>query len=627
MPLEISEQIENTKKNPENQIEYFKTEYNIKISAIIEEKANTREWWVFSYIELENLATSSINHTLNNYNNKNIDIISDLPHFIPNSNNPEKPWNYELYKTILEKLCKKSEKDWKTLILGFSSMWWYDLLPKISEIIKELKSKHKNLIFIIWWADFNALPDKIFLDRVFEYGIDIVNIWWAWEFIDFFWNIWDDDKFYRDRNWLLRIETDKILAKNIVFEHKKNDIWEINPWKKIETTYFYNDVLKQLHFTINNNPCLNNCAYCANFIHSSTPFRDSDVDKAIIDLNNYLSQIDEKVYLALDNPNPLQFIDKFERFITNIDLAKVKQIWMFGDFMWIWNIRIYNKTIEIIENLLNKYPEILITINFWIDAIHHKNDWEFVWRTIWQKIAIEEKYQNWFRNFDDFFNRYKNNGRIFFPTNIIFHPNMDIFDYQERFNFLEKYNLEKNALWLFTLDPHPNTQLEKTHKWYYIPEYEAVNKIPSIKQSHPNLNLWWHFYLNSSLLDSYVFSNNTWIWYLFHEIISNWIDDEYNEEFKEKVFTTFLKWNIQKLEKYLKKSNSLIWRIKFKERKLNLKLIKEYIQNSIDYIDFVILRESYIVWINHDYKTEKLDKFISDLEEYKSKFIDLKWNI
>jgi len=48
-----------------------------------------------------------------------------------------------------------------------------------------------------------------------------------------------------------------------------------------------------LYFTIPNNPCLNNCSYCANFIHSNTPLKDDDVETAIKDFEIAISKIKE----------------------------------------------------------------------------------------------------------------------------------------------------------------------------------------------------------------------------------------------------------------------------------------------------------------------------------------------
>lgn len=608
-----------------NEISYFPTIYNLKISAIIEWTSNLKEWWNFSYLELNNLATNSINDKIENFDNPNIKIINDFPHFIPNQTSSNIPWMYELYKLNLEKICEYSTKNWNSLIIWFSSLWWYELLPKISEIIKNLKLKYDNLIFVIWWADFNALPDKIFTDRVFEYGIDIINIWGAYEFTSFIWNLWSKDKFYRDEKWLLKIESKKEIPKNIIFEHQKENIWEINPGKKIETTFFYDDVFRQLHFSINNNPCLNNCAYCANFIHSNTPLKDSDIDKAIQDFNNYISKIeDNEIYFTLDNPNPLQYIDKFERFVNSIDLSKIKQIWFFWDFMWMWNSRIYTRTLEIIDNLLKNNPNISITIHFWIDALHYENDWEFVWRTIWQKIAQEDKYKNAFKNFYDFFEKYNDNQKVFFPMNIIFHPNMDFYDYKERITFLNKYSLEKNQLWLFPLDPHPNTQIEKLHKWFYISEYEAVNLLPDIKNNHNQLNFWWHFFRHSNILDTYIFSNITWSWHIFNELVCKNFNEEIKKEFDEEIFYCFLKWSFQKLENHSKKTKNLIWRLKYKKRKKDIESIKFACENAIEYINFIITRENYIIEKNPDYLNEKMHRFFKEIYEYKEKLEKLK---
>jgi hypothetical protein len=54
---------------------------------------------------------------------------------------------------------------------------------------------------------------------------------------------------------------------------------------------------------------------------------DKDVDKSILQLNDILDTIDKNgLYLTINNPNPLQFTDKFFRFIDSINLSKVKNV-------------------------------------------------------------------------------------------------------------------------------------------------------------------------------------------------------------------------------------------------------------------------------------------------------------
>lgn len=619
-------EISESRSVSQSETDYFKSRFVISIQAIIWYFEPLKEWWEFFMLVTQNLATRSITDLLSSKVKQkyktNITVINDFPDIILARKKDDPNEVYNNYKVILENLCEECEKEWKVLVLGFSSLWWYELLPRLSEIIEALKCKYKNIVFIIWWADYNALPEKEFLDKTFSYWIDIVNIWWAEEFTDFFWWLNSQDTFYRDEKWNLRITTDKQIPWNLIFAHQKDSISTVIPWKKINTTFYYNDFKRELYFAINNNPCLNNCSYCANHIHDTIPLKDSDIDEAIKDYNNYTSWIDcNKIRLTIWNPNPLQYIDKFERFLNWIDLSNVKELAIFGDFMWMWNDKIYEKVIKLIDNLLEKYPNLSITTHFWIDAVHHKWDWEFVWRTIWLKIAEEPKYVAWFRNFDKFYEKYKSNNRVYIPFNVIFHPNMDLADYKERADIINKYKWKSNFQWLYSLIPHLNTKLEQDHKWFYIPEHKAIDVVDLIKnQNFRNLSYWWHFYLNSKLLDIFVLFQLTWLLYIFDDIIKSNINKWNNEIDFIKICT----WLWYKLEKDIEYESQ--WKIRRKNYK-RYKLIQEStikrISIIITLIEFMIYRENYICNSNPEYQNEQVNIFIQDLELLKKWFKEL----
>lgn len=624
----------------DNTVRYFKNEYNIKLFSVLLQTINSSDWLKFSYLDLWNLATESITKAIidvkNSWEWNNVWLVPGFPTFLINSNDKSIPNSYEIYKQFLEKMCEWSKRNWQTLILWFSSMWWYELLPKLSEIIKELKSKYNDLIFIIWWADFNVLPEKVFLDKVFDYGIDIVNIWWAFEFVQFFWKIPMEDSFYRDEAWLLRLKTNRDIPQNLIFQYNKDEIWDIIPWSKIETTSYYDELNKRLHFSINNNPCLNTCSYCVKSIQSSIPFKDSDLEKAIEDLNRYISSIknDGKFSLTLDNPNPMQYIDKFTIFLQRIDLSKIKEISFFWDFMWMWNEKVYNKVIVLIDELLDKRSNLYITVHFWIDALHYKNDWEFVWRAMWNKLASEQRYISWFEKFGSFQDKYRDNKRIYTPFNVIFHPKMELLDYRERIEFIDRYITEA-WIWKYALSPNPNTKIETEHSWFFMPIYEWINNQSKLIDFTKDINFWWYFYLNSSFLDCYLFSEYKWLWHLFDWVIDQYIEQILSKEnknldidFKKEIFLSFLKWDLQIIQREIKKINSLIWRLKnLKTRKEKLVRLNETVDFSIEYINFMIYRENYIWSINQEYQSDDLDELIKCLIEFREKYSKIKSNI
>lgn len=627
--LDISSEIREKTLENDSQIKYFQNQYVISIQAILWYFEPLRDWWDFFMVCTKNLATRSIEDELELKswkNNSNLLVIKDFPNIILWRRKNDIQEVYDNYGIILSKLCEQCEKEWETLILWFSSMWWFELLPKLSEIIRYLKSKYKNLVFIIWWADFNSLPEKDFLDKTFKYWIDIVNIWWANEFTEFFWSLDNDDNFFRDKKWNLQIKTDKQIPENLVFSHQKDNIWNIKQWEKIKTTFYFNEFKHELYFAINNNPCLNNCGYCANHIHDSTPLKDTDIDNAINDYNEYISWIDSnEIRLTIENPNPLQYIDKFERFLQNIDLSKIFELCIFGDFMWMWNDKVYEKVVNLIDNLLSKYPKLSITIHFWIDAIHHKWDWDFVWRTVWLKIAEEPKYTAWFRNFDKFYNKYLHNPRIHIPFNVIFHPNMDLEWYKERADIINKYRWKSNSLWLYSLSPHPNTRIEQDHKWFYIPEHKLIDVVNLINNHwFRNVSLWGHFYLNSKLLDLFVLFQLTWLLEIFDNIIKENINKGTNNiDFIEVCTWLWIKLDIE-LDKTKLFRNKIF---KFKETRLRKESTKKRTEIIINLLEFMIYRENYICSINPDYSTQEVKEFIKELITLKNAFIEFEKEI
>lgn len=607
--------------------------YMVSIHAILWYYENTMEWWRFFIIETANLATQSIadafRHRWDQWvKDTDIKIDTWFPQYILTDierDNPEVV--YLQYLEQLRKLCEHCKNESRTLILWFSSMGWYELLPRISMVIKQLKSEFKDLICVIGWSDFNALPEWEFLDRVFEYGIDIVNIWWAGEFVDFFWTLSTTDIIYRDDNEQLRIRTDRYVPDNLIFSHQKDKIGEVLAWKKINTTSYYDDLHRALHFSINNNPCLNNCGYCANHIHASIPLTHIDIVNAIQDCNAYISQVEDDVFsLMIDNPNPTQYVDKFEHFLGNLDLTKVREIWFFGDFMGMGNKRTFDRIIKIIDTLLQRWPNLHITIHFWIDALHHKNDGEFIGRTVWLKIAEEPKYRSGISSFEKFIQRYDDNPRVHTPFNMIYHPNMELADYEERQKFISQYNQNSQVL-QYTLVPHPNTQIEKTHQWYYIPESEIISIVDLLRPEFQNLNYWWYFYRNSFLLDCFVFSKQVWLDKIFQGITGSQFTIEDMNEFKEQIFFSFLKWCQQQSKNLLRNANSIAWRIKFRKRRETIKQIILRVDFTLRYIDFALYRENYITKINPSYQTKQLDDFLQGLGVYRQKFIELRTSI
>ncbi|EKE27363.1 MAG: hypothetical protein ACD_3C00220G0004 [uncultured bacterium (gcode 4)] len=576
------------------------------------------EWNEICVLELWSLVTKSIMEALDakrkKWEDKTLWLAEcDYPIILdPDWDDPEVI--YGLYRKKLENFCENAASEWMSPILGFSFIWAYWELPRFSKIIKEMKAKYPKLICIIGWTDFRTIPEKTFLDKIFGYWMDIVNIWWASEFIDFFWDISKSDVFYRDENWLLRLKTERNFPQNLVFEYQKDEMIEVRPWEDIKTSSYYSRLNKAMHFSIRNNPCLNNCSYCATYLHKPTPLSEKDLEDSIADCNRYLSLIEEtEISLRINNPNPMQYIDKFTKFLMSLDLSKGANVNFFWDFMWMANPKIYEKTVKLIDDMLEKWPNLEIFIRFWIDALHAKDDWEFLWRTIWSNIAKEEKYESWFKALSDFHKRYegKRVGCIF---NLIMHPNMKLEDYKEKFEFATKY---KNVpMWAFPLVAHFNTQIERDHRWFYIPEYETAD-IPLL-----DFNTWWHLYLNSRYLDCYVFLKNTWSQFFFSAFLDffNSIEDENKDE---NIFYYFMVWHYWELRELVKEHNSIkLLFYKGKREKIRKELDK-LLDFTFRYLEFMKIRENYIIGINPGYRTEKFDELFGLIEENLLEFKEL----
>ncbi|MDD2907569.1 MAG: hypothetical protein PHH98_02915 [Candidatus Gracilibacteria bacterium] len=580
-------------------------------------------------IETGNTASETImNYVIENARDENskkiLGVIEGFNKIILDKNkisiNPES--TFEQYEKSLEQLLEYTNSENRTLILGFSSMGGYELLPRLSKIIKKLKEKNPNIIFIMGGADFNAIPDKKFLDQVFdEYGIDIVNIGGAKEFSEFLGGINESDLFFRDENGNIGVKSDREIPKSLIFKSKKDNTNEIKAGTKLNSKDYYNPLTRMLYFTIPNNPCLNNCSYCANFIHSNTPLKDHDIETAIKEYEIAISKIEEdKFGIELGNPNPMQYIDKFENFIQNIDLSRVIEFGFFGDFMGISNDKLLEKTCNIIDYLNKKYPELKITIHFGVDALHHKGDGEFLGRSQGHKIIEEPKYIASLKNFDKLFERYKNNPNIGIPFNLIFHPNLEINGYKDRFEFTQKYVRNKTGAGLFPLVPHPNSKIEQDHKGYYIPEYEAINGIDLTK--YANINYWGYFYLNSKLLDIFTFLRTAGIIDIFYQFIFS--KSEKNEEVEIDDFEKIITIVGKKIEQNLDKLNSFRSKILFIRRKKQLKNLEITIDKIIDYLNFIIYRENYIKEINPSYNSEESVNFIESISWLKNKFEEIK---
>ena len=610
---------------------YFSDSYLLDIYSLVWDFLPYERAGKFAYaLELWSIATKSITFQLKQLieeiGNKSLSIIEWVDYILDELQQDHSYWStFEQFKDYLIKIVEHAKSENKTLILGFSSIWSYILLQELFAIIPKLKNIYPNIVFVIWGSDFNDISDERFLDIIFEWWIDIINVWWWAEFVDFIWNIWARDRFYRDEKGLLVLETQKNIPKNLIFWSSNKDLSKVEKWSKIDLISYYDKLMYILHFSIKNSSCLNSCYYCANYIHSGElALRDLDIEESISSFNQAISSInDEDFSVAIDTPNPLQYIDRFYKFIQNINLDKVTNLWFFADFIWLWDDKKFNKLLIIVEYLKNKYPNIVLNIAFALDAIHEKWDGDYIWRTNWKRLASQEKISLWLSKFSEFIGKYWDDENVNISYNLIFHPNMDLWDYLERFKLMEI--LDNYTVWAYALVPQINTKISEDHKWYYLPEYELINYINAkeLLKHIQEPSYWWYFYNKSCLLDAYLYTRVLGINPIFQEMLSSETNgfDVLLKENKNKILLIFLELGLQKLVIFINDLENGEFSLCEGE---NLQDIKNIIMNkikfSVYYIDFILKREKYIMENNSDYNDPDMGIFLQDLKEMKLKF-------
>ncbi len=595
----------------------FPTSYLFDLYSLTWEYKELEQGKETYVLSLDSLATNSIISNLQQkIKNDSFKIINRDFLYIGDT----KKEKYESYEHIFSKIQKillmnieKAKKQGKTLIIWFSSLWAYDLLENLKETICLIKEKYPNTIFTIWWSDYNELTDQTFLERTLDWWIDLINIWWAEEFIDFITNLNKNDIFYRAKDWKLKLETNKDIAQNILLSWQLWNTSNIIPWKKIETTYDFDLLEWAFHFMIKNSECLNSCSYCSNYLHSDrTPLRNKDIEESITKFNKYIKKVeketDEKLAIMINNPNPFQYIDKFFTFLQWIDLSNARTIVFFGDFTGLSNINKYNKVILIINYLRKTYPELEVRIGFSFDAIEEKGDADYIGRTNWTKISKQQELINWFKRFENLNKIYLNDEKVTLPYNTILHPNLSVEQFKNRsliINKLWEYN--KGEPKTYTLEPMINTKISKEKKWYFIPPYDvAKNRIARDLYAETiwNISTWGYYYKNSALLDIFEFSRDMWLIWNFIDLVENKTEEikNYINNNKLDLLNTFLYWWLEKI-----KHNPL--------------MLENNIEYWLKYIEYFLYREEYIFKNNPNYCSKwEYKKIISLLNNMKKEY-------
>jgi len=627
------------KNSWKEKINYLQNKYAIALLAITWKYYKNKDWLHF-VIENTSMATSSIIYWLDKEiiknNNDNVEIHHNSGLFVFNkvdiSNSDITFGNYE---KMIQEICTKYKEENKTVFIWFSSLWWFKLMPRVWNVIKNLKEKNDNVIFVIWWADYNWHTDKELLETTLEYWFDLINIWWAKEFIEFISKLDNKNSFYRDKKQVLHFTDEDSIPKNIITQKNLNSE-DSTIWNKVFIPFHIDYWHLTFDFTINDNPCLNKCWYCALVNEQGNNCKKTyDLKKTISEFNTSIKIAKKHIrktrankntmikHIWISWANPFQQIHKYSKFLLNIDLKWIHQIDQFGDFIWMWNENNYNIIIDTLEKLLEKRPKLTIFMRFWIDALHEKWDWDFIERTHFNKIASEEKLQKWLKNFDRFYNRFKDNKRIKFDFNLLFHPNLNVKDFIERLDFFKQYIIKKESSG-WTLIPHLNTKIWNKYRWFYIPEHEIVKKFDFIKWKVKEANLWGLDFKNSELLDIYEISAELGFSKEVFKDLSKCLDDEEFESLPESEKAKFVKESpfIQTLRYY---TNDIKIHIKNKNKKIIYAI--PYIEYLIEYINIMIYRENYIIKVNPNYKSDYVVSTLTKLKKTKSTLIKVKKDI
>lgn len=228
---------------------------------------------------------------------------------------------------------KDAHEKWQTYILCFSFLWHCYSYNKIFDIVKNIKENYDNVIVVWWWVEFNKIDDPLFIEMFFDNWFDYINIWWEIQFCNWIWNLGDQDNFLRSNDWMLIYKWKGLKPNNVISKGWMNDynweIWKFSDWNNI----YYSKSRRIVLFWFNKYSCLNNCFYCSPVLSwTSQPLLKCDIDKSIIDYNEFANWVTEKYSLTITHPNPFQNFNLFADFLRSIDLSRCYQISFFWDY-------------------------------------------------------------------------------------------------------------------------------------------------------------------------------------------------------------------------------------------------------------------------------------------------------
>lgn len=586
----------------------FPTHYAVKFYSIFKWEINLKDgvlWKIEPYYIWTQTLIGFLNNQLNNNKNKLIRLL-DIDKF---HRNELEVWDtlesaIENFINGVKEVVENTNSKWETLILWFSIFDDGIQLDTISKLIKEIKRKYKNVIFVWWGPSFTKWVSKEHLNYYFNKWIDIINIWWWKEFIEFISSLSENEYFYLDENNNVRFKWNRVIPWNIVFNSTENKNIE-SSWTEIEPEWYFDAVFNKFYFPMKDSDCLNVCHFCSIDLQWSK-LTSLSIKNNSDKLNWYLEKIEKKwIWLSFRTPNPLQQLNKFIEIVKSINFSKVKTISLFWDFIGLQNDKNLSKLKELLYYFKNNYPNIKIGIAYWIDSLDYKNDWEFIGKWIWKITAQQKHYDRALSNLDELIIFAKEIWNFSISANLIFHPALDVDQFIKKLEYARNVENRKfvSGVTFHHLIPFHNTILERGNVWNYIPKIIADEilwtKFLEVSWEYP---VWGHFYRNSRYLDlMYFFIKFGWEKWIskFEKILKNQSLITFLES-KNRLFSYYVyiqtKFMINDLLELGKNT-------KLDDHEQYPKLVRTYFTMLKTSLVFILNRERYLMSINPSYSS------------------------
>lgn len=584
----------NSKNNIENKERILEQDYDILfINWIVNRIENATFSW-----DLKNETIRTFNFTIDKQLKKYPDKIVNILELKKTKRTSIFSNDYLIKNTIksLKKTINKSLNKNKTLILWITI--WDEWLPLVKEILEQLRTVSDNLVIVWWWPSLKKY-DKDFSETLFEQWFDLLNIWWWKEFVDMVWELNSKKlSFKREAGWKLDFDWE-FNYENIIFSNSNTFV---KVWGQIPVAPYLEKWTLSINFWTT---CFNNCKYC---IVSKEKTINDLVNKTIKNVNSYLGHIaneDIKVNLNIKDPNPHYNLKKYWKLLDELNFDWIHNI------SWFWDIYSFAREwyAEELLEFIEKYKHNWV-IAFWRDVVQKENDWDIIWKTVWNKLIKKEDYDKVEKNFFYFLEELEKQRLDWIKTptieiNYILHPDMDEKLFLKKFKELDK--IKHSYKWkilprFFTLQMYSWSLIKEENKWYFMPFDKLDKKFLGLSYT-VDVSFFWEKYKNSKLLDAYTLSN---------------FIDIFNREQENDFFYDILK-IINWEENDLKIINEIF--IKESLEEIVLKIKNWFKENNLS--DVVLEIVYYLVdkWYKNKYVLSILNKYL-DYVQYREEYLE-----